>query len=240
MLLCAADTYRAAAVNQLDEWANRAQVDIVKPSSEEESAPGVVSRSCDRAVAEDYDVLIIDTSGRLSNNRNLNRELKKMKDIVSEKITGGPHEVILVVDAALGRNALDQARAWKEAVDVSSLIVTKLDGTARGGFVVSITRDLEVPVKLVGVGEGIDDLRDFSPAQYVDALFGYDAEMAQLLEEKASEISVLRDRLSKKIMESSPSALAAERRAQATLLSGPEPVRSAKAKRRASKKKGRK
>jgi fused signal recognition particle receptor len=236
VLLCAADTYRAAAVNQLGEWALRAQVDIEKPRSDEERAPSVVSRSCDRANNEGYDVLIVDTSGRLSNNRNLNRELKKMKEIIAQKIPGGPHETILVVDAALGRNAVDQARAWKDAVGISSLVVTKLDGTARAGFVVSITRELEVPVKLVGVGEGIGDLRDFEPAAYVDSLLGYDAEMAELLQLRAAENATLLSRLSQRLMENSPSVMAAARQAQASLSVGPDPGRSSKARRRASKK----
>ena len=118
--------------------------------------------------------LIVDTSGRLSNNVALNEELKKMKRTIADRIPGGPHETLLVLDGAVGRNGVDQAKVWNREVGITGLVITKLDGTARGGVVVSIVRDVGVPVKLIGVGEGISDLRDFDPEVFVDALLGYE------------------------------------------------------------------
>jgi len=196
VLLAAADTFRAAAVDQLDAWGRRAGVDVVVP------AAGVVSPSAvayaaldvaagdvppDRAYAEaagggPYDVVVVDTSGRLATNRNLVEELKKVRRTLEKRLPGAPHEVLLVVDAAVGRNAADQARAWADAVGVTGLVVTKLDGTSRAGFVVGVVRDLGIPVKLVGVGERLDDLRDFDPDAFLDALLDTDAADADDLE----------------------------------------------------------
>ncbi|CBJ31918.1 PFtsY, plastid signal recognition particle receptor [Ectocarpus siliculosus] len=182
VLLAAADTFRAAAVEQLNEWAERSGADIVVPLDKDERPPSVVARAAEKAVSEGYDVLIVDTSGRLSNNYSLNEELKDMKKALSDRIPGAPHDTLLVVDASVGRNAVDQARTWKQEVGISALVVTKLDGTARGGFVVSIVSDLGVPVKLIGVGESLYDLRDFEPVLFVDSLLGYSPEDASRLQ----------------------------------------------------------
>ncbi|CAN0022054.1 unnamed protein product [Ascophyllum nodosum] len=195
VLLAAADTFRAAAVEQLMEWAERSGADIVTPLDSEERPPSVVSRAAQKAVAEGYDVLIVDTSGRLSNNYGLNLELKEMKKALGDIIPGAPHETLLVVDASVGRNAVDQARTWKEEVGVSALVVTKLDGTARGGFVVSIVSDLGVPVKLIGVGESLYDLRDFEPVLYVDSLLGYTPEDVRRLQARFEANPVLQKRM---------------------------------------------
>ena len=170
VLLAACDTFRAAAVEQLQEWARRAEVDIVVPDEGIESPAAAAYKACDACLAGDYDVLIVDTSGRLVNNVALTQELDKIRRTLGKKITGAPHEALLVVDAAVGRNALDQARGWQNDVGVTGLAVTKLDGTARAGFVVSVVQDLGIPVKLVGVGETLDDLRDFEGDKFVDAL----------------------------------------------------------------------
>ncbi|KAG5189749.1 PFtsY, plastid signal recognition particle receptor [Tribonema minus] len=199
VLLCAADTFRAAAVEQLEEWSNRAEVDIVKPLDSEERPESVAQRACERAVEGGYDVVVVDTSGRLSNNRKLNQELKAIKASIGSVIKGAPHETLLVVDASVGRNAFVQAKTWKSEVGVSGLAVTKLDGTARAGFVVSIVRDLGVPVKLIGVGEGLTDLRDFDAELFVDALLGYSAETAEGLRQRFAANSVLQERLREKM-----------------------------------------
>lgn len=170
VLLAACDTFRAAAVEQLQEWARRAEVDIVVPDAGIESPAAAAYKACDACLAGDYDVLIVDTSGRLVNNVALTKELDKIRRTLEKKIPGAPHESLLVVDAAVGRNALDQARGWQKDVGVTGLAVTKLDGTARAGFVVSVVQDLGIPVKLVGVGETLDDLRDFEGDKFVDAL----------------------------------------------------------------------
>ncbi|CAM9255238.1 unnamed protein product, partial [Phaeothamnion confervicola] len=195
VLVAAADTFRAAAVEQLAEWAERSGADMVAPLDANEKASAVVFRACERAVADAFDVLIVDTSGRLSNNRNLNEELKKMKRVISEQIPDAPHETLLVVDAAVGRNAVDQARTWKAEVGVTGLVVTKLDGTARGGFVVSVSRDLGIPVKLIGVGEGLDDLRDFDAPLFVDSLLGIAPADAAALRQRWEDSPVMRERV---------------------------------------------
>lgn len=172
MLLAACDTFRAAAVEQLEEWATRAEVDIVKPKPGQKNPSGVVYEAMVKGVEEKYDVVIIDTSGRLHTNYNLMAELKKLVGVVSKFKPGGADEVVLVVDASIGRNAVNQAISFRDEVGVSGLAVTKLDGTARAGFVVSVVNDIGIPVKLVGVGEKIDDLRDFEAAFFVEGLVG--------------------------------------------------------------------
>ena len=161
-----------------------AEVDIVKPLQDTEKPSTVLFRALEKAKEEKYDVLIIDTSGRLSNNYALNEELKKMRRVVNKAIDRDPHDTLLVVDASIGRNAVDQAQTWQEEVGVSGVIITKLDGTARAGYVVGMTRDLGLPVKLIGVGEKIDDLQDFDPPAFVDALLGYDAEASAALQKR--------------------------------------------------------
>ena len=174
VLVAACDTFRAAAVDQLEEWTERACVDIHKPGEGETKPAPVLDSAITKAIEGDYDVLIVDTSGRLSNNVALNEELKKLKRTIADRIPGGPQETLLVLDGAVGRNGVDQAKVWNREVGITGLVITKLDGTARGGVVVSIVRDVGVPVKLIGVGEGISDLRDFNPEDFVDALLGYE------------------------------------------------------------------
>lgn len=172
VLVAACDTFRAAAVGQLEEWVRRADADIVKPKAEQKSPSGVLFSALEVAFDQDYDYLIIDTSGRLHTNVNLMGELQKMVRVVKKFRESGADETVLVVDASIGRNAVSQARTWQEEVGVSSLAVTKLDGTARAGFVVSCVDELGIPVKLVGVGESVDDLRDFDAELFVDGLVG--------------------------------------------------------------------
>ena len=171
VLVAACDTFRAGAVDQLQMWADRAEVDLLGPSNDGLSTPtSIAAAACGKALAEGYDTVLIDTAGRLSNNWELNEELVRMKDAIQEELGGGdgdknpdvPHEALLVLDAAQGRMALDSARIWNKEVGLTGLVLTKLDGSARGGSVVAISRDLNLPVKLIGVGEGIDDLRDVS------------------------------------------------------------------------------
>ena len=190
VLLGACDTFRAAAVEQLGEWALRANVSIEVPTPEERGGNPVpvVTRSVRRAISENFDVVIIDTSGRLSNNFELTQQLQDMKAAIVQEIPSAPHETLLVVDGSLGRNAVEQAAAWRKYVGVTGLAITKLDGTARGGFVVSVVRDLGLPVKFIGVGEKIDDLRDFEPRVFVDALLGNDQVKAKFLQERAEKM----------------------------------------------------
>ncbi|CAN8062968.1 unnamed protein product [Agarophyton chilense] len=172
VLVAACDTFRAAAVDQLEEWVKRAGADIAIPKPEQKSPSGVLYSALERAFREKYDYLIIDTSGRLHTNLNLMGELQKMVRVVEKFRKSGPDETILVVDASIGRNAVTQAKTWNRDVGISCLAVTKLDGTARAGFVVSCVDELKIPVKLVGVGEQVDDLRDFDPELFIDGLVG--------------------------------------------------------------------
>ncbi|EEC46189.1 predicted protein, partial [Phaeodactylum tricornutum CCAP 1055/1] len=172
VLLAACDTFRAGAVEQLQQWAERAQVDMVGPSTKVTTPSAVLYAALDKGIAEKYDTILVDTSGRLSNNDQLTAELKKMKKVIQKRLSREndeegkplpnlqvPHETLLVLDAAQGRMALDSAKVWNEEIGLSGLILTKLDGSARGGSVVAISRDIQLPVKLIGVGEGIEDLR---------------------------------------------------------------------------------
>lgn len=190
VLLGACDTFRAAAVEQLGEWAVRSNSNIEIPfESERGSSPvSVVTRTLQRAKHDNFDVVIIDTSGRLSNNFELVEELKAMRAAIQREVPTAPHETLLVVDGSVGRNAVEQARAWSKYVGVSGLVVTKMDGTARGGFVVSVVKDLGIPIKFIGVGEKLDDLREFNPETFVDALLGTDAKTAEMLKEQANVI----------------------------------------------------
>lgn len=173
VLLAACDTFRAAAVAQLQTWGERADAAVVVPKTGQKSAAGVCYDAMAQGVRDDVDVVIVDTSGRLHTNINLMGELKKIVGVVGKFRDGsGPDEVLLVVDASIGRNAVTQARTWSDEVGVSGLVVTKLDGTARAGFVVSVVDELGLPVKLIGVGESVDDLRDFDPVLFVEGLVG--------------------------------------------------------------------
>ena len=175
VLLAACDTFRAGAVAQLEQWADRAEVDCFSPTEGTNGPSAVLYGALDKAIAEQYDVLLVDTSGRLSNNDALTAELVKMKRVIQKKMSTGfdeqikpipnlnvPHETLLVIDAAQGRMALDSAKQWDKELGLSGLILTKLDGSAKGGSVVAISRELGLPVKLVGVGEGMKDLKDVS------------------------------------------------------------------------------
>lgn len=170
VLVAAADTFRAAAIDQLEVWTQRAGVDIVK--HEEGSDPAaVVFDAVTAAKARDVDVLICDTAGRLHNKKNLMDELKKISRIVHQQAEGCSLETLLVLDATTGQNAVNQAKLFGETADITGIVLTKLDGTAKGGIIISIHRELGIPVKLVGVGEKLDDLQDFRAKDFVDALF---------------------------------------------------------------------
>jgi fused signal recognition particle receptor len=169
VLLAAGDTFRAAAGEQLAMWASRADADIVR-GSEGGDPSSVVFDAVERAAAKGHGVVLADTAGRLHNKVNLIKELEKIRRI-ADRPPGHVVEVLLVLDATTGQNGLAQAKVFTEAVDVTGVVLTKLDGTAKGGIVVAIQRELGLPVKLVGLGEGVDDLIDFDAAAFVDALF---------------------------------------------------------------------
>lgn len=170
VLLVAGDTFRAAAIDQLKIWAGRSGVDIIAQKQGADPS-SVVFDAMEYGRARNMDVIIIDTAGRLHTQVNLMEELKKIKRVIGKKLAGAPHEVMLVLDATTGQNAVSQARLFNEAVGVTGLTLTKLDGTAKGGIVVNISRELGIPVRFIGIGEQIDDLRDFDPREFVDALF---------------------------------------------------------------------
>lgn len=171
VLVAAADVFRAAAIEQLNVWTDRAGVDIIK--REEGSDPAaVVYDACTETVKNGYDILIIDTAGRLHNKKNLMDELKKIDRIIGQKLPDADRETLLVLDATTGQNAVNQARLFNEAARISGIALTKLDGTAKGGIIIPIRNELNIPVKLVGVGEKLDDLQPFVPEDYVEALFG--------------------------------------------------------------------
>jgi fused signal recognition particle receptor len=169
-LICAADTFRAAAVEQLEIWAHRAGVDIIRARTGSDPA-AVVFDAIASAKARKRDVLLVDTAGRLHTRVNLMTELDKIRRIASREIEGAPHEVLLVLDATVGQNGLAQAREFMSIAGVNGIVLTKLDGTAKGGIAVAIAYDLKLPIRYVGIGEGIDDLIPFSPDDYVEALF---------------------------------------------------------------------
>jgi len=170
VLMAAADTFRAAAESQLEIWAERAGVEIVRLA--DGADPGaVVYQALERAHKEQYDVLVIDTAGRLHNKSNLMAELKKVRGVVEKKAGNASLESLLVLDASTGQNGLQQAKVFTEVCPLTGVILTKLDGTAKGGVVFSINRELKIPVKLIGLGEKMDDLRDFEPGLFVEALF---------------------------------------------------------------------
>jgi len=170
VLLAAADTFRAAAAEQLEIWKTRAGVEII-PSQSGADPASVAFDSLKAAMARHVDYLLIDTAGRLHTKENLMAELEKIHKVLARQCPGAPHEVLLVIDATTGQNGLSQARRFAEAVKVTGLVVTKLDGTAKGGIVFSIARELGIPVRYVGLGEQIDDLQVFDPHTFVEALF---------------------------------------------------------------------
>jgi fused signal recognition particle receptor len=169
-LICAADTFRAAAVEQLEIWARRADVDIVRAKDGSDPA-AVVFDAIQSGKARGREPILIDTAGRLHNRVNLMNELEKIRRVAARAAEGAPHEVLLVLDATVGQNGLQQAREFTSIAGVTGIVLTKLDGTAKGGVAVAIANDLKLPITYVGVGEGIDDLIPFSPQEYVDALF---------------------------------------------------------------------
>ncbi len=173
VILAAADTFRAAAIDQLEVWGRRAGCAVVR--HQEAADPAAVAFDAYQAArARDADYLIVDTAGRLHTKSNLMEELKKIKRVIARECTSAPHEVLLVVDATTGQNAIVQARVFNEAVGVTGIVLTKLDGTARGGIVVAITQELGIPVKFVGVGESADDLRPFDPGEFVQGILRRD------------------------------------------------------------------
>ena len=170
VLLGAADTFRAAAIEQLELWADRVGVPIVKHKAGSDPA-AVAHDTVSAAKSRGVDVVLIDTAGRLHNKSHLMRELSKVRRVVEKELPGAPHETLLVLDGTTGQNGVSQAAAFLKAVQVTGMIVTKLDGTAKGGVILSIMRQFDIPVKFVGVGEGADDLIPFDPNAYVDTLF---------------------------------------------------------------------
>jgi fused signal recognition particle receptor len=169
-MLCAADTFRAAAVEQLEIWATRADVPLIKQKAGADPS-AVIFDALQSARARKIDYVIVDTAGRLHTKNNLMAELEKMTRIAKREIPGAPHEVLLVLDATTGQNGLQQAREFTRSAGVTGLVLTKLDGTAKGGVVTAIAKDLKIPIRFVGVGEKLDDLIEFSADDFVESLF---------------------------------------------------------------------
>lgn len=174
VLMCAGDTFRAAAIEQLEIWAERIGCELIKQKSGTDPA-AVLFDSLQAAESRGTDVVIVDTAGRLHSKKNLMQELEKMRRIASREVEGAPHDVYLILDATTGQNSLIQARQFTETAGVNGLIVTKLDGTAKGGIIVAIARELSLPIRFIGVGEKADDLLAFDPEAYVDSLFRAEA-----------------------------------------------------------------
>ena len=170
VIVAAADTFRAAAIDQLNVWTDRAGVDIIKHSEGSDPA-AVVFDALSAAKARGADVVLCDTAGRLHNKKNLMEELKKIARVISREVPDASVETLLVLDATTGQNAVNQAKLFSESAEITGIVLTKLDGTAKGGIIIPIKNELGIPVKLVGVGEKIDDLQPFSPEDYVQALF---------------------------------------------------------------------
>ena len=171
VLLVAGDTFRAAAIEQLEVWGQRFGVEVIKHQSGQDPS-GVVFDAMRAAKKRETDVVLIDTAGRLHTKSHLLDELKKMRRIIGREQPGAPHECLLVLDATTGQNALQQAKVFKESLDITGIVLTKLDGTAKGGVVIGIQEELGIPVRYIGVGEGVEDLHPFDPTSFVRALFG--------------------------------------------------------------------
>jgi fused signal recognition particle receptor len=169
VVLAAGDTFRAAAQEQLTIWADRLGVEIIKGSGKDPAS--VVFDACEAAQAREADILLVDTAGRLHTQENLMRELTKIRKVVGKKLPGAPHETLLVLDATTGQNAISQARKFLEAIEVSGIMLAKLDGTAKGGIVVAIRQEIDLPVKFVGLGEQYEDIEPFDPDSFVEAMF---------------------------------------------------------------------
>lgn len=187
VLLVAADTFRAAAIEQLGIWSQRAEVPIVM-GKEGADPSSIVYQAMERLKTEPADIVIIDTAGRLHTKSNLMQELAKMARVISREVADAPHETLLVLDASTGQNAMSQAKTFTEACQISGLILTKLDGTAKGGVVLSVHKQLKLPVKWIGVGEGIDDLEAFDPDAFTRALFNIETEETEV--DEASEANI--------------------------------------------------
>jgi len=170
VLLAAGDTFRAGAIEQLEVWGERVGVEVIKQSAGSDPA-ALMYDAVQAAKSRNADILLCDTAGRLQNKVNLMKELEKVKRVIEREIPGAPHEVLLVLDATTGQNAMVQAKTFKEATNVSGIVLTKLDGTAKGGIVLAIRNELKIPVKFVGLGEKMDDLQQFDAEQYVYGLF---------------------------------------------------------------------
>ncbi|CAM3699859.1 signal recognition particle-docking protein FtsY [Mesobacillus zeae] len=180
VMMAAGDTFRAGAIDQLEVWGDRVGVSVIKQAEGSDPA-AVMYDAIQAAKSRGADILLCDTAGRLQNKVNLMKELEKVKRVIEREIPGAPHEVLLVLDATTGQNALIQAKTFKEATDVTGIVLTKLDGTAKGGIVLAIRNELNIPVKFVGLGERMDDLQEFDPDKYVYGLF------ADLVEEESAE-----------------------------------------------------
>lgn len=170
VLLAAGDTFRAAASEQLQIWGERTGVDVIR-HREGADPSAVVFDACKAAIARNVDILMVDTAGRMHTKVNLMEEMKKIRRVMTREIPGAPHETLLVLDAATGQNAISQAKLFKEAADVTGIALTKLDGTAKGGIIIAVTSEFQIPVRYIGVGEQVEDLQEFDPAQFVEALF---------------------------------------------------------------------
>ncbi|QKS71466.1 signal recognition particle-docking protein FtsY [Paenalkalicoccus suaedae] len=181
VMLAAGDTFRAGAIEQLEVWGERAGVDVIKQQAGSDPA-AVMYDAIHSAKSKGVDVLLCDTAGRLQNKVNLMNELEKVKRVLTREIPDAPHEVLLVLDATTGQNAMSQAKTFGQSTEVTGIVLTKLDGTAKGGIVLAIRNELDIPVKLVGLGEGADDLHEFNAEQYVNGLF---ADVLQEAEERA-------------------------------------------------------
>lgn len=171
VVLAACDTFRAAAADQLAIWADRIGADIVRGNEGADPA-SVAHDACQRAISRRADILIVDTAGRLHTQEHLMREIEKIRNVIARKIPGAPHECLLVLDSTIGQNALKQAEVFTKALTCTGVILTKLDGTAKGGIVIPIRRQLGLPVKYVGMGEGVDDFYPFDPREFVEAMIG--------------------------------------------------------------------
>lgn len=169
VLLVAGDTFRAGAIEQIEEWGKRTNIDVVSTKSKDPSA--AVYDGVDKGIKENYDVILIDTAGRLQNKVNLMNELSKMNSVIKKLIPNAPHETLLVVDATSGQNGISQAKAFSEVTDITGIVLTKLDGTAKGGIVLAIKEEVNIPVKYVGLGEQEDDLEAFDIEKYIYGLF---------------------------------------------------------------------
>ena len=177
VLLVAADTFRAAATSQLKIWGERNNIRVIA-QHEGADPSSVVFDAMDVAIGNNYDVVLVDTAGRLHTKVNLMEELKKIKRVMNKKLEGAPHEILLVIDATTGQNGISQATLFNEAVGVSGIALTKLDGTAKGGIVANITKELDLPIRFIGVGEQVDDLRDFDADEFIEALFTSESDLS--------------------------------------------------------------